>query len=135
MDWKMFTYPILIKETYLDTFSHVNNATYLTLFEEARWDLITKNGYGLKKIQETGCGPTMLEIKVCYLKELKLRDEIIIESRMLSYDKKIGKMEQKMVRSGEVCCTFELIFGLFSLKERKLILPTPEWLKAIGAVS
>ena len=38
MEWKVFTYPLLIKETYLDTFGHVNNATYLTLFEEARWD-------------------------------------------------------------------------------------------------
>src|ERR1700733_13474161 len=113
MPSKIFSYPIMIKETYLDTFGHVNNATYLTLFEEARWDLITKNGYGLNKIQETGCGPTMLEIKLCYLKELKLREEVVIESQMLSYEKKIGKMAQKIVRSGDVCCNFEVVFGLF----------------------
>ena len=74
----------------------------------------------------------MLEIKLCYLKELKLREEVMIESQMLSYEKKIGKMEQKIVRSGDVCCNFEVVFGLFDLKERKLILPTPEWLKAVG---
>jgi len=32
----------------------MNNATYLTLFEEARLDLITKNGYGMDKIAATG---------------------------------------------------------------------------------
>ena len=64
----IFSYPIYIKESYLDTFGHVNNATYLTLLEEARWDLLNKNSYGLKKIQETGLGPTILEIKLSFLK-------------------------------------------------------------------
>ena len=127
-----FTYPLIIKESYLDTFGHVNNATYLTLFEEARWDYITKNGYGLKKIQETGHGPTILELKLTFLKELRLRDEIIIETQLISYEKKIGKLSQKMIRNGEDCCTAEFVIGLFSLHERKLILPTPEWLNAIG---
>jgi acyl-CoA thioester hydrolase len=53
MNHKIHTYPLTIKETYLDTFGHVNNAMYLALLEEARWDLITTNGYGLKIIQVT----------------------------------------------------------------------------------
>lgn len=132
MPAKIFSYPLIIKETYLDTFGHVNNATYLTLFEEARWDLVTKNGYGMKKIQETGLGPTILEMKLIFLKELRLREQIIIETQLISYDKKIGKISQKMIRDGEVCCEVELIIGLFDLKERKLVLPTPEWLHAVG---
>ena len=63
----------------------MNNATYLTLLEEARWELVTKNGYGMKKIQETGLGPTILELKLSFFKELRLRDEIIIETNMVSY--------------------------------------------------
>src|SRR5580704_12201177 len=107
MSAKVFSYPLIIQETDLDTFGHVNNATYLTLFEEARWELITKNGYGLKKIQETGLGPTILEIKLTFLKELRGRDEIIIETQMYSYEKKIGKLAQKMLRGDEVCCAAE----------------------------
>lgn len=132
MSSKTFSYPIIIKEIYLDTFGHVNNAMYLTILEEARWDLITKNGYGLKKIQETGQGPTILEIKLLFLKELRLREQISIETQMVSYERKVGKLVQKMVRDGEVCCEAEFIIGLFDLKERKLILPTPEWLRAVG---
>lgn len=130
---KIFTYPILIKEIYLDSFGHMNNAMYLNLFEEARWDLITKNGYGLKKIQETGLGPTILEIKMIFLKELRLREQITIETQLISYERKVGKLLQRMVREGEVCCEAEFVFGLFDVKERKLILPTPEWLKAVGS--
>ncbi len=132
MTAQVFSYPIIIKETYLDTFGHVNNAIYLTILEEARWEFITKNGYGIKKIQETGLGPTILEIKLTFLKELRLREKIIIETQMISYEGKIGKLSQKMIRDGELCCSAEMIFGLFSIHERKLVLPTKEWLVAIG---
>lgn len=129
---EIFTYPVLIKEIYLDVYGHVNNATYLTLLEEARWELITQNGYGLKKILETGRGPVILEVTLRYLKELHARDQIQIDSCMISYEKKIGKMRQTMQRGKELCCTAEFTFGLFDLKARKLILPTADWLKAIG---
>ena len=131
----LFTYLITIKEIYLDTFGHVNNAMYLTLLEEARWDLLNKNNYGMHRIQETQIGPTILEIKLSFLKELRLRDEIIIETQIVSYERKIGILLQKMIRDGEVCCEAEFKIGLFDLKARKLILPTPEWLHALGAQS
>lgn len=132
MSGKRFTYPLTIKEIHLDTFSHVNNAVYLTLFEEARWDFICKNGYGLEKIKETGLGPTILHIDISFSKELKVRDEITIESELIFYKKRIGKLIQKMIRADETCCTAEFTIGLFDVNERKLVLPTPEWLKAIG---
>lgn len=128
----LYTFPLTIQETYLDVFGHVNNATYLTLFEEARWDIITKNGYGLKKIMDTGIGPVILEIHIKFSRELRLRDEIIIETHIISHTKKVAKMMQKMIRNGEVCCTAEFTVGLFSLKERKLVHPTPEWMAAMG---
>jgi thioesterase-3 len=127
-----FSYPLIIREQHLDTFGHVNNATYLTLLEEARWELITQNGYGLSYIRETGLGPTILEINIKFIKELRLRQEIIIESKMVSYEGKIGKLTQTMLRNNEPCCVTEFTIGLFSVAERKLVLPTPEWLKAIG---
>jgi acyl-CoA thioester hydrolase len=132
MEGKLFSYPIIIKESLLDTFGHVNNAAYLTLFEEARWEIITQNGFGLKKIRESGLGPTILEIKLCFFREIRLREEIIIETQLISYDGKVGKLSQKMLRDNEVCCTADFLFGLFDLKERKLVPPTDEWLAAIG---
>lgn len=132
MQTKIHSYPVTIKETYLDMFGHMNNAVYLTLFEEARWDLINKNGYGLPEIMASGIGPTLLEVNIVYLKELRLREEIMIETQLLSYTGKISKIKQEMLRAGEVCCKAEFTVALFNLKERKLVLPTPEWLKAIG---
>jgi thioesterase-3 len=132
MPAKTFSYPIIIKEIYLDTFGHMNNATYLTLLEEARWDLLTRNGFGLEKIQESRLGPTILEIKLKFLKEIRLLEKITIETQMLSYERKVGVLSQKMLRDNEVCCEAEFVIALFNLKERKLELPTPEWLHDIG---
>ena len=132
MKSEVFSYPMIIKENHLDTFGHVNNATYLMLFEEARWELLNKNGFGLRKIQEGGVGPTILEINLKFLKELRLREEIIIQTQLISYQEKIGTLAQRILRADEVCCEAIIIMGLFSLKERKLILPTPEWLNAVG---
>ncbi|MDP1574068.1 MAG: thioesterase family protein [Coxiellaceae bacterium] len=133
MQAEKFTYSFVVEKKHLDSFGHVNNAMYLTLFEDARWDLITKNGYGLAKIHETQIGPTILEICIRFVKELLLGEQITIESQVTMLKSKIGIMTQKMSRDGELCCEAEFTIGLFDLKARKLVSSTPEWLKAIGA--
>jgi thioesterase-3 len=132
--FEVFRYPVLIREHHLDTFGHVNNAVYFQLLEEARWEFIARRGYGLKDVQTYGLGPTVLEWNVKFKRELRLRESIIIESQTLSYDRKIGTLRQDILNDKEeLCCQAVMTFGLFDTKERKLILPTSEWLYAIGA--
>ena len=132
-DFKVFRYPLLIIERHLDTFSHVNNATYLEILEEARWAFLTEQGFDLKTIHEHSVGPIVLECNIQFLKELRLRQPIIVESQVLSYEKKIGVMRQDILNEeNELSCHAKLIFGFFDFKTRKLILPTEKWLEAIG---
>lgn len=132
-EFEKFEYKMMIIERHLDTFGHVNNATYLEILEEARWDIISNRGFGLKKIQESGQGPTILEWNIKFLKELRLRQEITIQTQAISYENKIGRMQQNILNAkGEICCETTMIFGLFDTKERRLILPTPDWMYAIG---
>jgi acyl-CoA thioester hydrolase len=128
-----FEYPVLIRESHLDTFGHVNNATYLALYEEARWDLVTKNGYGLKEVHRLGQGPIILEANIKFMAELRLREKIRITCEMIEYKGKIGKLKQQMLKDdGKVASELIMVFGLFDLKERKLIEPTDAWKKALG---
>ena len=60
-----------VKSKHCDLYGHVNNASYLTLFEEARWDLVAANGYTLETVKETGKGPVILEANIKYLKEVR----------------------------------------------------------------
>ncbi len=129
----VFETNLTIKEFHLDTFGHVNNATYLSLFEQNRWDMISSRGYDLQTIKQTGHGPTILEVAIKFKKELRARQDIVIRSELLDYVKKIGHLKQTILNDqGEVCCEAEFIFGLFDVKQRKLILPTDQWLAAIG---
>jgi len=122
----------IIMETYLDTFGHMNNAKYLSLFEEARWDLITKNGFGMKEMRKLGIGPTILEINIRFLKELRVRDEIDIETQVISYEGKIGKLQQRILIGEVVYCVAVFTIALFDMSTRKMILPNKEWLAAVG---
>lgn len=126
-------YPLTILEGHLDSFGHVNNAVYLSILEEARWDLITQNGYGLKEIQTTGLAPVILEIQIRFLRELKLREKVVIETQLKSYENRIALIYQEIKSNeGKIHCIAEFKVGLFSVKDRKLVKSTPAWLKALG---
>ncbi len=127
-------YPLLIREFHLDTFGHVNNATYLSMYEEARWQLITDRGYSLQDIHQKKQGPIILEVNVKYMKELKLREEITITTELVHYKGKIGQLKQQMLKAdGTVASEGLFTIALFDTQERKIIAPTPEWKKAVGA--
>jgi acyl-CoA thioester hydrolase len=126
-------YRIKILEEYLDTFEHVNHASYLVLFEQARWDWITEKGYGLKEVRETQIGPVILSLEIQYRKELSARQEIVIESEVTSHQKLFTQIHQEMKSpDGTTHSIVDLKFGCFDLKRRKLIVPTPAWSAALG---
>ncbi|HVZ80987.1 MAG TPA: acyl-CoA thioesterase [bacterium] len=128
-----YTYEVLIRESHLDTFGHMNNAAYLVLFEEARWDYITRNGYGLREVQEFQKGPVVLELTMKFRKEITLREKITITMELVETKGKISRFRQEMRKEdGTVATELELVFGLFDLRARRLIDPTPEWKKAMG---
>lgn len=126
-------YKITVRENHVDSYGHINNATYLSLYEEARWELITPRGYGFTEIHKLKQGPVILEVNLKFLKEIRLRENITITTKLLHYKGKVGQMVQQMLKEdGAVASEAILTFGLFDMKERKLIEPTPEWKKALG---
>lgn len=131
---QIFEYKFKVLEAHLDTFGHVNNATYLQLFEEARWDFITERGWGLKEVQEYSIGPVILELNLKFKRELKNREVVTVRSQNGDMKNKlVMTLNQQMIKeNGDVAAILDLSIGLMDLKARKLIEPTPEWLRAIG---
>jgi YbgC/YbaW family acyl-CoA thioester hydrolase len=122
-----------IQQHQLDSFGHVNNAVYLQLFEEARWDLITQNGYGPEQVRKLKLGPTILEVHLSFKRELLLGQRMTIETWLESYEGKVGRMIQRMVDDPKtIFCEAHFVFGLFDLAARKLVPPTPDWWHAVG---
>lgn len=126
-------YPLVIREHHLDTFGHVNNATYLDILEEARWDLITRNGYGLEQVHRLQVGPTVLEVQLRFVRELRNRQQVTIRTWLESYPRKVGKLAQQIWNQADELCTDALFtIGLFDMTSRRLVRPTPEWIAALG---
>jgi len=125
-------YPLQIIEKHLDTFGHVNNATYLALFEEARWDWITKRGFGLEAIRKTRTGPVVLEVNVRFKREMHNREEAVIETSFVEQARKVSRILQVLKKSNGVsACEAEFTIGFWDLEERKLLPPTPAWLEVV----
>lgn len=132
MEKIIHTYHFDILYQHLDTFGHVNNAVYLQFFEEARWNLIESNGYGLKKIQESKKGPTILDIHIRYKKELLFKEKCYIETVKPESNKKIMKIKQNLYDSKkELACSAVFTFAFFDLVERKIIPANKDWLRAV----
>lgn len=134
-------FPLVIHEGHLDTFGHVNNATYLQLFEQARWDWITRGGYGLAKIQETQRGPIILDCTVQFRREVTNRQPVVIRSWIDEMRPKIAKVRQDVVASataGAVAgepgafCSATFTMAFFDLAARRIIEPSEAWLDAFG---
>lgn len=133
---KIHEYKTEIRERHLDTFGHVNNAQYLMLFEEARWEMITSRGYGLKEVHKNQVGTVVLECSVRFKRELKLRENIVIRTWVSDLRSRIATLRHELVKEdGELAAEASFVMGCFDLKQRKLITPTPQWLSAIGAES
>jgi acyl-CoA thioester hydrolase len=130
----VYEYLTTIRELHLDSFGHVNNAVYAELYEEARWDFITKNNFGLDRIKELQIGPVILDMRIRFKRELLNRENISIKSRTSALiSSRIMVLEQIMYKAdGKVASEAEFTIGLFDMKERKLVDASPEWLKAIG---
>lgn len=126
-------YHLKIREFHVDSLGHVNNATYLAILEEARWEVITNNGYGFHEVQKYQKGPVILEVNLKFMKEIRLRETVRITTELLDYQGKIGRMKQQIIKeNGELAAEAIFVFGFFDLATRRLIDPTPEWNKAIG---
>lgn len=130
----VFEYTVVIRELMLDSFGHVNNAVYAQLYEEARWDFITKNDFGLSRIKELQIGPVILDMKIRFKRELLLRENITIKSKTIALvSPKIMVLEQIMYKpDGKVASEAEFTIGIFDMKARKLVDAPPDWLKAVG---
>jgi YbgC/YbaW family acyl-CoA thioester hydrolase len=123
-----YRFETVVKETMLDAMGHLNHAAYLTVFEDARWDLCKAQGMTVEKMLARGIGLVVIEAHIQYRREVRGGEPILIKTRFLDVDRKIWRVEQTMENAaGTVCSTLQLKGGMFDLKQRKILLADSEW--------
>ena len=126
---KVFEYSVIVREHNLDTLGHLNNASYLQLFEEARWDFSNKGGFGLDWVLSNKQSPIVLKAEMSFRKEVLNREALLIQSEFVGFKNGlIGSFKQKMIKSNKkVASILSIDVGFMDLKERKLMNFPKNW--------
>ena len=130
---RKFSYEFIVDQELLDDYGHVNNAKYLNLYEEARWDILVKSGHGQEMVRKSRKGPVILEVNVRFSRELLPGQRIRIETTSRRKNDKIFYFDQVMINEeGKEASRAVFTFALFDLDKRKMVKPGEDWLKAFG---
>ncbi len=113
------TTEIKIRGYHTDVFQHVNNARYLELLEEGRWDYFEKNN--LFRLFKEGINHAVTNININYRKEAFVGDILTIETKVKESNGKFYIMSQKIYskNSGVVIADAELTEVFIYANSRK----------------
>ena len=110
-------YNLTVRGYELDSFGHVNNAVYLQYAEAALWNFFRINKL-MEYTLDRGIFPVVMESSQRYIHELKLLDEVRIESEFTA---KGGMMicKHKIINNatGVLSCKINSIIVLCAQKE------------------
>ena len=130
---KQFEYKFIVDKELTDEYGHVNNARYLDLYEDARWNILEQSGLGADMVKTNRIGPVILEVTVKFRRELLPGEEITIITSSRRKNELLFYFDQQMVNSKEeIASTAVFTAALFDLDKRKMKRADEKWLKAFG---
>ncbi len=108
---KTFKYTFQVRGYELDSFGHVNNATYLNYLEQARWEIVQKLDL-LKFFEETGNFLVVIEAHIKYINELTIFNNAIVKTKMyrkgfyVEFKQNIFDENSKKIAKATIKCLF-----------------------------
>ena len=119
-----FTYERRIREIDLDFLGHVNHAKYLSLLEEARWELLAEQGFGFERLRQERISVVILGVNIQYKKEIVNRELVSIETWTASSVGKVMSLRQVIRKAnGQIGAEATITYGVMDLVQRKLVDP------------
>ena len=90
-----------IEEAWIDYNGHLNMAYYNVLFDRAVDDVLIELGLGPAYAEERKASYFTVETHLCYVGELSLSDQAVVESRLIDADDKRLHVYQELYHAGE----------------------------------
>ena len=97
---RSFRTQIEVRGYELDSFGHVNHATYVSYLEHARWHVLRDAGINLQTFQEWKRWPVIVRIEVDYLRPTYLGDFLEVETRVAAHKKTSFVFSQQILKAG-----------------------------------
>lgn len=98
-----------LRNEWLDSYGHLNEAYYLVPFSNATWALQDHFGIGVAYFERTGGALYTVETHLRYLKEVRAPATMEIESMILEADAKRIRFAHVMTVDGSARATFECL--------------------------
>jgi thioesterase-3 len=108
---------IKIRGYHCDAYGHVNNARYLELLEEARWQYLV-DGLGLNYWSDRGLGFVVAEIRLVYKRPLNPESVVEIVSETTRLEGRKGVIHQVIhdMTRDKVAAEADIIFAVIDLQ-------------------
>ncbi len=75
----MYEYHLTVRGYELDSFRHVNNAVYLSYYEQARWEILKEKNL-FPYFEKNNLFLAVTEANIRYIREVYLFDELVIKT-------------------------------------------------------
>src|SRR6187431_2634017 len=86
-----------IRTFHTDSFGHVNNARYLELLEEARWQFAEHHGL-IDLLNAENVGFIIMQMNLRFRLPIVEGDTIQVHTRLISLGTSIGEVEQRITK-------------------------------------
>ena len=107
----------------LDTYRHVNHATYLQYFETARIALLDEAGYTMQGMMEEGFMIVVAGLETKFLKAAEEGDHLVVETEVVEFGRVTSRWRQRLLRGDEVLVRQEVTAAVTNLEGRPLRFP------------
>jgi acyl-CoA thioester hydrolase len=122
-----FTHPIEIRYGDLDPQGHLNNARYLTYFEQARIHYFIHLGLFERKTSFLDIGVILADVHLSFQAPVQFGDEILVTVKTIRLGNKSMTMRQSLLdrATGKEVCTGEVILVAYDYHVAKTV-PIPD---------
>jgi len=129
-----FFHPIEIRYGDLDAQGHVNNAKYLTFFEQARLQYLMHLGLFARNQSFMDLGAIVADVHIAFLAPVHYGDQVKVGVRTEKLGNKSMTVEQNIVNiaGGEELAKGEIVLVAFNYREQKTIPVPDDWREKIS---
>ena len=89
-----------IRTFHTDAFGHINNARYLEILEEARWQYAEEIGL-IELLRESELGFIIMDLRIQFRRPVTEGDSICVQTQLITLGTASGEVLQKVSRVGE----------------------------------
>lgn len=129
-----FHYTTTVNPDQIDILGHLNNASYLAIFEAARWAVLGENGTAWETLTAAGVAPVILSVNLQFRREVRVGETLKIESTFQATSPQRFTVHQRMLGAdGGLRASAEIQSAFLDVSTRKLAVPSLELLAGLGA--